>query len=439
MPYTIDMNYFWSNSGVVSGATPQTYDQYTTFSGGLLMGDGSIIYSMKEWYEYNNHSRFSFWSQWNTISNGDVPYEFIAYENTNDPNIYDFYTFWKYAGAYIGTNIPSPPAYNIMATGFQNLTCGFSNDSGDTFSTSVIQIPSVLPSGVFAPAQMNSKALAGTKAYFGSTHAAGKTYIYKYDIPTQSYTLQYTFSAVANKSADAMIWVNDNLFYSFTTTNTFNKQTSINGLTTFTQSTISPSFFPQKAAYSPSLNRMVLGGRRSPSVNTTRFLYSTDIGSTWSVCSSHTSFAQDIVSVEWIDNIGLFVAVVGNTLASPSYTAIYTSGDGDHWTEAYFSTQPATKEDYICQAYNPQTNIWMCMSDNADFGLVSYDGCVSFTTIAPPKVNYSQLVCVPDINRFIAFDKNAGTDGVYYTDSDGLGWNQPTSPDVNGWQNVIVY
>jgi hypothetical protein len=436
MPYLIDMTTFWSNAGVVSGDT-NADNQYNTFANGLLMADGSTIYNMKQFFDYNNHSRYSFWNQWNAISSGDIYGEFKAYEFTNDPAIYDFYTFWKYAPQYIGASPPAPPAWRIFGAPGDNVyTPPVSLDSGNTWNSTIVSSVGLPTASVFQTPIVDSYTYGNQAAYFGSIHFNGQSFIYKFDFLTQAYTLAYTFNSNTSRSQNAMVWINDNLFLSFTISPVNNRHRSTNGLVSFTTGTISPSIAPQKVAYSPSLDKLVLYGITG---NLSKmFVFSNNSGSTFTLCNTHTAFPSNLTcnDLEWFEDMGLFVALFSN---SGTFSLIMTSSDGENWNIAYNTTQPTAKENWVSCAFNPITQTFMVIGDNCDFGLVSLDLCNSFTPIAPQKDNWSRLLWVPDSNRFIAFSRNAGSDTPYYTEDDGASWTQLTSPDIKGWKNVIVY
>jgi hypothetical protein len=99
----IDLNTFFSGLGVVGGntASQTQYDFYK----GIEWNDTTFTYNQYEFFEKLGVSRRDFFETY-------AANEREFYRDTNDVRIVDFWTFYKYAGEYLGVNDW------ILATGF---------------------------------------------------------------------------------------------------------------------------------------------------------------------------------------------------------------------------------------------------------------------------------------------------------------------------------
>lgn len=89
----IDLTTFFGNLGVVGGNTNAT-NQYEFFKG-IQWSDGDTTNSQYEFFKKVSISRYEFFKQYTN--------ETEFYKNTSDARIYDFYTFYTYAGEYLIT------------------------------------------------------------------------------------------------------------------------------------------------------------------------------------------------------------------------------------------------------------------------------------------------------------------------------------------------
>ena len=284
----IEMSIFWDEWGVVYGNN--TADNWYDAFNGLVMNDDFVCANATDFFNWNDISRYDFFRAYSDDENTiDSEYEF--YQNTSDERIFDFYTFWKYAAEYL-TPIPTIVDYVIGMDGDNNLI-PYSNDGGVNFTNSGITIPSVLPTKSLV--QLRSKTNDGENIYFGSSTDGATSRLYKWSSASNEMTILSTFTGT--RSFNSVQYVNPNLFYavpSQQTTNNLLKST--NGGVTFTASTLSPTFTPNKIVWANqgAGGKVIMGGNGT----TQRFLYSTNSAhTTWSLCNTHTSIATELNSL----------------------------------------------------------------------------------------------------------------------------------------------
>ena len=446
MPYQVDMNTFWCDWQVVSGDTT-AFDEYTTFKNGLLMQDGSYVYNMKELCDYqgfggNRYRLFTYYQQFDDNIYGE--YEFYKY--TNDPNIYDYRTFWQNAASYLGGYCGAPP-YNIAVFGRTNTEAWHSSNSGATYDNTTITIPTPLPPAS-APnnAYINLKASTQNiyEAYFGSLQdfsvSPTKSYIYKFDFTTKEWTQFYQFSP--SRRIDDLLWVSPTLFMTTNDNNTNNFTKSTDGGLTFVNQTLSPSFRAGRLAfqpysYVPGQKTIIVGGQGAN--DTQRFMYSTDDATTWTLCNPHTSIpaVNTMTSLHYYDNMGIFVATFFASGLQGGH--ILYSNDGIDWIDGYVGS---SSDKFTDSAYNPDTNLLMFATDTSTTGYYTDDGFGSVQTFTQPNANFGRIICIPDIGpdgRFIQYVlQNSTTSSSYYSDDKGATWNLVTQ-DFSRAQEVIVY
>lgn len=441
MPYLVDMNTFWCDWQVVSGDTT-AFDEYTTFKNGLLMNDGSYVYNMKELCDYqgyggNRYRLFTYYQQFDDNIYGE--YEFYKY--TNDPNIYDYRTFWQNAASYLGSFCGGPP-YSIAVFGNNNTEAFYSSDSGATFDNTSITIPTPLP--LSAPNRIIERSQTQNlyEAFFGSnvdtSVSPSQSRIYKYNFLTKEWTTFYTFTGPGRR-IDDLLWVNSSLFITTNVNPTNNISISTNGGSTFTTSTLSPAFRGGKIDYDSSNNIMVIGGYHADDV---RFLYSTDQGTTWNYCNNHTPvFAnQPLTSLKFYSQFNVFVATFFSSVSGGG--VIMVSNDGINWTDTLPSMPGFRPND---SAINTLTGTIMIATDTSTNTYVSYDGGQSWVQVNNVNANLGHIACIPDLGpfgRFLTFNDNAGLGVDYnYSDDEGTTWTSvPTSPlNFHGTRAVVVY
>ena len=93
----INMSQFWDDWGVACG-NQNANNWYDCFYG-LTFGDGFVCANATDFFNHVGYSRYDFWRSYDGI---DSEYDF--YRNTDDPNIYDFKTFYEYAPSYFPAN-----------------------------------------------------------------------------------------------------------------------------------------------------------------------------------------------------------------------------------------------------------------------------------------------------------------------------------------------
>jgi len=108
----IQMNTFWSDLGIVSGNTSAN-NQYDLYKG-LTFNDGFVCASQYDFFTHLETNRYEFFKSYNSVDS-DIVDEYTFYKNTDDVRIYDFTTFYTYAGSYI-TNVPVTPTPTPTST-----------------------------------------------------------------------------------------------------------------------------------------------------------------------------------------------------------------------------------------------------------------------------------------------------------------------------------
>jgi hypothetical protein len=92
----IDLTTFFDDLGIIGQINiingEPSYTQYNFFNG-IEWSDSTITYNQKEFFDKIGMSRYDFFKQY-----GD---EKTFYESTNDSRIWDFKTFYQYAGEYL--------------------------------------------------------------------------------------------------------------------------------------------------------------------------------------------------------------------------------------------------------------------------------------------------------------------------------------------------
>ena len=110
---SINLSTFWTTWGVSSGDTSST-NQYD-FWRGIIMDDNTQLSSQYDFFKYNNTTRYEFFNNLNSTY-PEVWDEYTFYQNTNDPRIFDFDTFYTYAAQSLPGGGPPPPTPPV-ATG----------------------------------------------------------------------------------------------------------------------------------------------------------------------------------------------------------------------------------------------------------------------------------------------------------------------------------
>jgi hypothetical protein len=101
----INLTTFFSNLGIVSGDNEAT--NFYDFWNGIEFSGGTITYNITDFMTYLGTNRYEFFKSLNS-QYPEVIDEYTFYSNINDPRIYDFLTFYSYAGEYFG-GVPITP------------------------------------------------------------------------------------------------------------------------------------------------------------------------------------------------------------------------------------------------------------------------------------------------------------------------------------------
>jgi hypothetical protein len=107
------MNTFWSNLGVVSGNISAT-NQYDLWKG-ITFNDGFVCASQYDFFTHLGTNRYEFFKSYNSTDSNIVD-ETTFYQNTSDPEIWDYYTFYLHAAKYLIPAISPTPTPTTTAT-----------------------------------------------------------------------------------------------------------------------------------------------------------------------------------------------------------------------------------------------------------------------------------------------------------------------------------
>ena len=100
----INLTTFFSDWGIVAGNGDAT--DFYSFWNGLELSGGTIISNITEFMNYHNTTRYEFFHNLQSTY-PDVFDEYTFYKNIDDPEIYDFTSFYQHAASYL-TPLPSP-------------------------------------------------------------------------------------------------------------------------------------------------------------------------------------------------------------------------------------------------------------------------------------------------------------------------------------------
>ena len=101
----VNMNTFWSDLGVVGGVSGAT-NQYDLFNG-LIFSDGYVTSSQYDFFTHLGTNSYEFFKSYNSVDPNIVD-QYTFFQNTSDPNIYNFNTFYTYAGEFINSEPVTP-------------------------------------------------------------------------------------------------------------------------------------------------------------------------------------------------------------------------------------------------------------------------------------------------------------------------------------------
>jgi len=135
------MNTFWSDLGVVGGVSGAT-NQYDLFNG-LIFDDGYVTSSQYDFFTHLGTNRYEFFKSYNSVDSNIVD-EYTFYQNTSDPNIYNFNTFYTYAAEFIySTPVTPTPTPTNTVTPTQTIT--------PTVTPTPSITPSITPTSTITP------------------------------------------------------------------------------------------------------------------------------------------------------------------------------------------------------------------------------------------------------------------------------------------------
>lgn len=100
----INLTTFFNDWGIVAGNGDAT--DFYSFWNGLELSGGTIISNITEFMNYHNTTRYEFFHNLQSTYS-DVFDEYTFYSNIDDPEIYDFTSFYQHAASYL-TPLPSP-------------------------------------------------------------------------------------------------------------------------------------------------------------------------------------------------------------------------------------------------------------------------------------------------------------------------------------------
>jgi hypothetical protein len=105
----IQLATFFSSLGITGGNTQA--DNFYEFWKGIIMNGNTEINNITEFMNYLGTNRYEFFKSLNSNYPSIID-ETSFYANIDDPRIYDYYTFYKYAGEYFIPITPTPTPTN---------------------------------------------------------------------------------------------------------------------------------------------------------------------------------------------------------------------------------------------------------------------------------------------------------------------------------------
>lgn len=105
----INLTTFFSGLGITGGNTQAT--NFYDFWNGIEFSGGTITYNITDFMTYLGTNRYDFFTSL-TSDYPEVIDEYTFYQNINDVRIYDFLTFYTYAGEYFGGTPVTPTPTN---------------------------------------------------------------------------------------------------------------------------------------------------------------------------------------------------------------------------------------------------------------------------------------------------------------------------------------
>ena len=104
----INLTTFFTSLGITGGNTQAT--NFYDFWKGIEFSGGTITYNITDFMTYLGTNRYEFFHSLESTYPG-VFDEYTFYKNIDDVRIYDFKTFYEYAGEYFGGGVVSYQIY----------------------------------------------------------------------------------------------------------------------------------------------------------------------------------------------------------------------------------------------------------------------------------------------------------------------------------------
>jgi len=165
----INLTTFFTSFNIVNGNTQSK--SFYDFWYGIEFGDGTITYNITEFMTYLGTTRYEFFKSLQSTY-PSVYDEYTFYSNIDDPRIYDFKTFYEYAGEYL-TGVPITPTPTPTNTATPTPTPSITPTKTPTPTPTKTPTPTPTPSPYPAcPQQItqsnsNQSTFNGTYAYYG--------------------------------------------------------------------------------------------------------------------------------------------------------------------------------------------------------------------------------------------------------------------------------
>jgi hypothetical protein len=154
----INLTTLFTSLGIVNGNTQAT--NFYDFWYGIEFTGGTITYNITEFMTYLGTNRYEFFKSLNT-EYPEVIDEYTFYQNIDDVRIYDFKTFYEYAGEYLGGS-PSPTFQSWYGIGDGYIQGCTSTPDSTFYSTgSTIQIGDI----IYTDSDLTTPILGGGLAY----------------------------------------------------------------------------------------------------------------------------------------------------------------------------------------------------------------------------------------------------------------------------------
>jgi hypothetical protein len=156
----INLTTFFQSLGIVGGNTQAT--NFYDFWFGIEFSDGTITYNITDFMTYLGTNRYEFFKSLNS-DYPEVIDEYTFYQNIDDVRIYDFFTFYTYAGEYLaGSPSPTFQSWDVYdSSGFLDASCTSTPNSTFYSTGSTIQIGDI----IYTDSSLTTAVLGGGSGY----------------------------------------------------------------------------------------------------------------------------------------------------------------------------------------------------------------------------------------------------------------------------------